>query len=352
MGIRWRAAVRGGVGVFGVPAALVLSLLTASSSAGEAEWVSAVVSPANGSGWALRATGDSTVGFAWGPSATWSGSGSAELRVEDGTTGAELLNGGYDGTYLSSLTELTYVSYVERNRSAEAVYVVLDVDYDGDDVADDLLYFEPAYQDVDTFPAYPQGPPRVGEWQWWDALWGGWWSREGTAGAGPGIDVKPLWDVIREHPDARIVRAAGHGGVRLAAGFGGPGSWTGFAGAVDSVSIGVDGDSTHFDFEVDRDADGHADPEDACPQSDLRPLVDVNGPERGATGLANTVDETGRSLQDRVRACEDAAPNHATYVLGVREILHELQAQGVLTPDEVREIDCSASRSSVGTYSE
>jgi hypothetical protein len=125
---------------------------------------------------------------------------------------------------------------------------MLNVDYDGDGLQDDLLFFEPVYQGVTFFPSNPQGPLALNTWQTWDALNGGWWSLNGTAGATPGTGVKPLSDIIGAEPDATIVNFGTLGGVRIVAGFG-AGAWDNFIGNVDAFVIGVSSCNTTFDFE-------------------------------------------------------------------------------------------------------
>ena len=128
------------------------------------------------------------VTFISGPGSPPSGIGSAQFSVgSDGNNAAQLRNPNFHGTKLSDLTALSYSTYVTQDGSGgQAVYIILQVDTDGDAGIEDLLFFEPIYQSSTFFPANPQGPLTTGTWQSWDAFNGGWYSVFGTAGSGPG----------------------------------------------------------------------------------------------------------------------------------------------------------------------
>jgi hypothetical protein len=190
------------------------------------------VTPSNllTSGWLIQTSGTSTVAFVAGPGTPPCGTGSAEFKVDaSGETAAQLRNTTYGGMLLSDITELSYSTYVQFNNSEQAPYIILNIDLDGNGTTDDLLFFEPVYQDATFFPTNDQGDVLVGQWQTWDALNGGWWSTGGIAGAGPGADVKSLADYIAAQPNARIATISA-GGVRLVTGFGGPSDWGSFIG--------------------------------------------------------------------------------------------------------------------------
>src|SRR4029077_14751587 len=127
-----------------------------------------------------------------------------------------------------------------------------------------------------NFPSNPQGPLALSTWQTWDALQGGWWSQNGIAGATQG-GGKSLADYLTAQPNARVVNtAAGSGGVELAAGLGGAGGLGNLVGNADCITIGVNGATpTTFNPDLDSDNDGVPDSVDQCPNSDLRPKVDV-----------------------------------------------------------------------------
>ena len=131
------------------------------------------------------------------PSSTARGttpSGSVRFTVDpSGATDAELRNGLYNGVSLGSITAIDYWTWVTTNgggfnNSCQAVYIILNVSRNNNAIVDDLLFFEPCYQNG-TYPTlYSQGPvPNqcvsnptncvvFNTWQHWNAGIGGWWS--------------------------------------------------------------------------------------------------------------------------------------------------------------------------------
>jgi hypothetical protein len=307
-----------------------------------------IVYPGNLDGWQEQESGTSTVTFVDGPAGPPCGSGSAEFRIDaGGASGAQLRNTNYNGVLLSSLTELSYSTFIQENNNEQAPYIILSVDTTGDGVSDDLLFFEPVYQDVTFFPTNPQGDVTVDTWQTWDALNGAWYALSGAAGSGPGANVVSLDEYIAEFPNATIVNSStGQGGVRLVTGFGGPADWGNFVGNADCFAI----NGTTFDFEADNDSDNDGVPndEDHCPNSDLRAKVDVgNGP----TNINNDVDVEGCSIQDLVNECADHARNHGAYVSCIAHLANDLRKAGVLTDGESTALKNGAAKSSVGKKS-
>ena len=223
------------------------------------------VNPGNMDGWAVQTSGTASVTFEAGPPPLPPplGEGSVELAVgTNGNSGAQVRNNEYAGTQLSDLTTLRYSTYVDNDSTNplagpdQAPYLILNVDLDGNLATTSdrtLLFFEPEYQFGYTTAVPPQGPIVMDTWQEWDALIGGWWSTTGAAGAGPGADVKPLSAIIAAYPNATIVNSgtdglSGAGGVRIVAGFG-AGAWDNFVGNADKFIIGVNGDTTTYDFD-------------------------------------------------------------------------------------------------------
>lgn len=206
-------------------------------------------------GWALQtvddgdATNTATIDITPAPAPAPLGDGALRLAVgADGGDAAQARSTNWDGQLLRDLSSLSYWTYVQQDGSGgQAAYIMLDVDYDGDSVRDDILFFEPLYQSATYFPSDPQPALVVGAWQQWDARDGGWWSLNNTAGAGPGTNVKPLSAILDVEPDARLTGASG-GGVRIVAGFGEP-AWNDFIGFADAFSISFDSPVTTYDFE-------------------------------------------------------------------------------------------------------
>ena len=207
-----------------------------------------VVNPSNMDGWAFYITSPDGIGsFVVGPATPPLGVGSA--RFFTGTHGderIELRNTNYSGTLLSSLTALGFSTYATSWNGQQVPYLMLNIDWDGDGVVDDNIFFEPPYQTpASGNSALPnQGDAVLNTWQTWNALVGGWWSNN-WGGMTPGTGVQSLATYIAAFPNASIVNSStGLGGVRLIYG------WASledvFNGYVDKVTI----NSTTYDFDV------------------------------------------------------------------------------------------------------
>jgi hypothetical protein len=194
-------------------------------------------------------------GMVTGPATPPLGTGSARLFTGTGITGGdgaeELRNTGYDGVLLSSITSLSYSTYVTSWNGQQAPYLTLEIAPSAGAPADSnlRLFFEPAYQTPTSGNASlpDQGPVSLNTWQSWNALTGGWWSNAG--GGTPGTGVISLADYIALHPDAVLANTAdGLGAVQLRVGFASAGNQ--FDGNVDALKIGVSGSDTTYDFEA------------------------------------------------------------------------------------------------------
>ncbi len=215
------------------------------------------ITPSGLGSWATFTAGSpltATASFVNGPSVPPLGTGS--LRLTLGATGSgtsEVNNTDYDTVLLADVTELSYRTYrtVDGATGNKSIYLVLDVDLDGDFIIDDSIIFEPRYQNGSN-PGLPlQGALVNGTWQKWNALSGGWWSISGLAGLTSGAGVKPISVYLATYPNARIINSSGSdGGVRLLAGFGFGPSWANFDGAADFFTIGTNGISKSFDFNL------------------------------------------------------------------------------------------------------
>jgi hypothetical protein len=222
-----------------------------------------VVTPTNLNGWTQQhsiCSNNSPTGsqaFVDGPGTPPLGTGSHEFRIGlDGDSFETMRNPNYSGVKLTSLTALGYSTYVQQFIDGQAPYILLNIDLNGDGVfdvetgPDDQIFFEPVYQSAVFFPSNNQGVITLNTWQDWDALHGGWWSLKGTNGANPGTGVKSLSDYGAGFPNAAIINSStGAGGFRVATGCGG-GAWTNFVGNADAVIIGVNGNTTTYDFEL------------------------------------------------------------------------------------------------------
>jgi hypothetical protein len=129
----------------------------------------------------------------------------------------------------------------------------------------------------------------------------------------------------------------------------GSGTATGFTGKIDGFTVKLkDGSVATVNLEADSDNDGVADAVDACVNSDLRPLVDVNGAAPGNTGIPNTVDENGCSIQDLVLSVEDDAKNHGAYVSGIGKLSSDLVRAGRITAAQGKALQTGAAKSDIG----
>ncbi|MBI2524689.1 MAG: PEP-CTERM sorting domain-containing protein [Candidatus Rokubacteria bacterium] len=220
-------------------------------SSGYSHAATVVVDPLNPNGWAFQVTSADGIGaFVGGPGTPPLGSGSARLFTgTHGDDSAQIRTPTYNGVSLSSLTQLAYSTHVTSWNGQQAPYIILNVDLDANGSVDDLLFFEPAYQNpVDGNPALPnQGTASTGVWQTWDALSGGWWSLNSIAGATPGTGVKSLGDYLAVESGAMLSTTA-LGAVRLVTGFASAPDV--FDGNVDKFVIAVSGSETIYDFEA------------------------------------------------------------------------------------------------------
>ncbi len=213
------------------------------------------VTPTDLDGWIFVVQGfpvTASAEMSAGPGTPPLGTGSFHASVgANGENLAEMRNYLYDQVALSALTELSYSTYRTTDGAGlnREIYIILNIDTDGNGSGDDVLYFEPRYQNGSN-PGLPlQGATLTGAWQRWDARAGGWWSLNHPEIMYPGAGVKALATYISSFPDAQIVNGLSGGGVRLVAG-GGAGVWNGFDGNADYLVIGTNGISTAFNFDT------------------------------------------------------------------------------------------------------
>ena len=192
--------------------------------------------------------------FVTGPGTPPLGTGSfGEVVGTDGDDATRIRTTDCNGLLLSDVASspLSYWTYVTSFGSGgQATYVQLRIDLDNDGSTDDVLFFEPVYQNgTYSILGYsgavpnqcPGFPPcvQLGAWQYWDARVGGWWSANDSAGGPP---LTTLQGYAANYPGARI--ATDTPSLRLTAGFG-AGAWDGFDGATDALTAC----GTTYDFE-------------------------------------------------------------------------------------------------------
>ena len=180
--------------------------------------------------------------FRQGPGTPPSGTGSLELVTPDpgGADKVTLFNFDYVGTPLADFTELAYHTYQSSALvPIQLPSINLTVDFNGPGVEGGFttLVFEPVYN-----PA--QGPIVTQTWQDWDAIFGGnaiWWSTRafGTVCA---TVCYVTWDqILAAAPNATIL-----GGVGINQGSGSPA----LTASVDAFAVGVNDETTTYDFEL------------------------------------------------------------------------------------------------------
>ncbi len=215
-----------------------------------------IVTDANLNGWVKAPRGAATVEFVKGPATPLLGSGSVRYISPDRSF-ARLINMGYSGTPLSSLTELSYSAFVEkRDSTVDTNALVLEIDNNGDGISDIHVIYEPRYQ-TGKFVAGTSipdlGNSKTNTWQTWDALKGGWFGLvklPGDPDPDQGAVLYTLTEFINKNPNATIVNnavAGTPGGIRVQVG--GPVSSKNFTGYADNFKIGVKGVTTTYDFE-------------------------------------------------------------------------------------------------------
>ena len=190
----------------------------------------------------------------------------------NGDSFAQQRNTKYQDVLLSSITAMSYDTYVTTHHDCVAPYISLVVDLNDNHVfdpgVDDKLFFEPCYQTgtygtilpgggqgilPQNLPIGPDGSTvRTGEWQHWDAFIGGWWSENDLGGGPPLTTLTNYINRDSAHQNAKIVNSADClGGVRLTVGAGAP-TWNDFIGNVDNLTIvnGLTNRTYDFAFEA------------------------------------------------------------------------------------------------------
>lgn len=206
-------------------------------------------------GWEKQFPGGSlgTINFVNGPAIQPLGNGSVQFYCPDKKF-FRLKTDQFVGTILSTITEFSYSTYIQkRDSTVDNVFVVLQIDINDDGIDDFPLVFNPQYQTGQfTQGVRPdQGATKMNTWQTWDLLRGGWWRGSANNPINPNIGgaIYTLADWVNQYPNATIINRVGgvNGSIRLNGGapvFIGP-----FIGYSDNFKIGINGVTTTFDFE-------------------------------------------------------------------------------------------------------
>ena len=210
-----------------------------------------VVHPGDMKGWAFFSEAPISSGaLVNGPATPPLGTGSANLTV-DSTGRHNIGTLQFAGTRLDQITQLQYSTFRSAGSGPTAVALQFDVDSNLNDANE-------AYQGRLVFEPYltPGNVVQSGTWQIWSPLDGMWWG----SGSGPTRPISEAcpqgdpctWDeILAQFPHAGVHRTVTGNpatGVLL---FRAGGPWDGgFVGNVDAFTIGVNGDTTTFDFEA------------------------------------------------------------------------------------------------------
>ena len=214
------------------------------------------VTNSNLQGWVKEEQYFGKISFTNGPSKPPLQKGSLEFYapVNGRRRFVRMKNTGYSGLLLSSITQLSYSTFVQKADSKlDAPFIVLQVDADGDGTEDTHMVFNLKFQNrkytKDTGVKL-QGPIHKKVWQTWDALHGAWytWLEKKPETGAP---IYSLSSFISQHPNACIVNDKSGGGVRLQAG--GIPMADNFLGNADAFAIGIYGKTTVYDFELGTD---------------------------------------------------------------------------------------------------
>jgi hypothetical protein len=95
----------------------------------------------------------------------------------------------------------------------------------------------------------------------------------------------------------------------------------------------------------DADGDDVSDDQDSVTYSDFRTYVDVNGFVKTQTSILNKrigVDSFGRTIQDRVNACQAAATSQQSYLGYINQLAHELRTAGTISATQETEMRTQA----------
>lgn len=198
-----------------------------------------VVHPGDTDGWTfLQETPTGSGQFVDGPATPPAGEGSAEFTV-DSTGGVVLAKEGYQGVRFDDITTLEYSTYRQSGGDALAVALQLNIDNDVTDA-------DNAWKGRLVYEPYHTETVLSNTWQTWNALEGEWWGTGALiAAACPQSNPCTTSELLTHFPNLGVHNTLG--AVVLKAG----GSWAGgFVGNADALTIGVNGEDTTYDFEL------------------------------------------------------------------------------------------------------
>ena len=188
--------------------------------------------------WVLYTRNAGNGAFEEGPGTPPAGTGSLNLTTPTGADKATLFNYDHIGTALADIDALGYSTYRTSGGSPNQVPALnIEVDVNGPETAGGFttLVFEPVYNT-------DQGAIVDGQWQTWNAFGNAtWWSTKDIPGVCAFTCYVSWNDIVAANPDATIL-----GGFGVNQGSGNPA----LDANADALTIGVNGDSTVYDFET------------------------------------------------------------------------------------------------------
>lgn len=188
-----------------------------------------------------------------GPAAPPAGGGSAHLKLVSPGDRPSLgtLLGQLAGKKFADITTLSYSTYkTTPTASTDVLAIALQFPVDNDVTDSDFafrgrLVFEP-YQEPSL------GPVLAGVWQTWNTLAGKWWlSSAGNPSRFPSFVCSQsapctVTELLGHYPNIGIRDIPGQPNTILKAGAG----WTNFDGNTDALTVGINGVTTTYNFEV------------------------------------------------------------------------------------------------------
>lgn len=201
-------------------------------------------------------TGGTGIGaFVMGPATPPAGSGSVNFQLPDGDHSVGLQTSLFSGTLLSDITSFSYSTYITAFNGAQAPFVSLWVDWDGDLIANDRLTFEPLFN---TILYGGSQNLATNTWQTWDLLSGNFYSVAGGGAPVTGPPASGSLFTLAQYVTAvanqfagnpRILDpAVGVGGFRISSGRSNPTDV--YNTNIDAITFGVGQSETTYDFEL------------------------------------------------------------------------------------------------------